>query len=136
MAKRNFGNGDRTALDRLTPLIYDELRRIARRHMRRERPGETLQTTALILNAPAVFRFTACATAYMAQTCSKKLPNAVHHRAADSRLPQRTVMQFHYGTCAARRCRSGFQSKHCQVFSSHGYLRHALRISPYRSAAT
>ncbi|HEV3331423.1 MAG TPA: sigma-70 family RNA polymerase sigma factor [Bryobacteraceae bacterium] len=39
--------GDRQALDELTPLVYDELRRIAARHMRRERPGHTLQTTAL-----------------------------------------------------------------------------------------
>ena len=43
-----WGAGDQTALDRLTPLIYDELRRNARRHMRRERPGNTLQTTALV----------------------------------------------------------------------------------------
>jgi RNA polymerase sigma factor (TIGR02999 family) len=42
------GTGDRTALDRLTPLIYDELRRNAKRYMRRERPGNTLQTTALV----------------------------------------------------------------------------------------
>jgi hypothetical protein len=35
--------GDQTALDRLTPLIYDELHRNARRHMRRKRPGNTLQ---------------------------------------------------------------------------------------------
>jgi RNA polymerase sigma factor (TIGR02999 family) len=40
--------GDQSALDRLTPLIYDELRRMARRHMQKERPGQTLQTTALV----------------------------------------------------------------------------------------
>lgn len=39
--------GDRQALDELTPLVYDELRRIATRHLRRERPDHTLQTTAL-----------------------------------------------------------------------------------------
>ncbi len=43
-----WGAGDQTALDRLTPLIYDELRRNARRHMRREQQGNTLQTTALV----------------------------------------------------------------------------------------
>ena len=43
--------GDQTALDRLTPLVYDELRRMARRHMRKERPGNTLQTTALVHEA-------------------------------------------------------------------------------------
>jgi len=45
-----WGNGDQTALDRLTPLVYSELHRMARRHMRKE--GEnTLQTTALVHEA-------------------------------------------------------------------------------------
>src|SRR5947207_2837054 len=43
--------GDRTALDRLTPLVYDHLRRMARRYMRNERAGNTLQTTALVNEA-------------------------------------------------------------------------------------
>jgi RNA polymerase sigma factor (TIGR02999 family) len=41
-------SGDRAALDRLTPVVYDELRRMARRYMRQERAGATLQTTALV----------------------------------------------------------------------------------------
>jgi RNA polymerase sigma factor (TIGR02999 family) len=40
--------GDREALDRLTPLVYDELRRIAHRFVRRERDGHTFETTALV----------------------------------------------------------------------------------------
>src|SRR2546429_9209634 len=47
----DWQQGDRTALDRLTPLIYDELRRIAHRYVRRERNGDTLQTTALVNEA-------------------------------------------------------------------------------------
>jgi len=43
--------GDETALDRLIPLVYDEMRRLARYYMRRERLGHTLQTTALINEA-------------------------------------------------------------------------------------
>jgi RNA polymerase sigma factor (TIGR02999 family) len=43
--------GDPTALDRLTPLVYDELRRIAHRYVRRERNGHTLETTALVNEA-------------------------------------------------------------------------------------
>jgi RNA polymerase sigma-70 factor (ECF subfamily) len=43
--------GDPAALDRLMPIVYDEMRRLARRHMRRERPGQTLQTTALVNEA-------------------------------------------------------------------------------------
>jgi RNA polymerase sigma-70 factor (ECF subfamily) len=43
--------GDRAALDELMPLVYRELRRIARAFMRRQRPGHTLQPTALINEA-------------------------------------------------------------------------------------
>ena len=44
---RAWKSGDAAALDRLTPLIYNEMRRIARNHIRRERVDNTLQTTAL-----------------------------------------------------------------------------------------
>ena len=44
-------DGDVHALDRLTPLVYDELRDLARRHMRRERPNHTLQATAVVHEA-------------------------------------------------------------------------------------
>jgi RNA polymerase sigma factor (TIGR02999 family) len=43
--------GERECLDQLLPLVHGELRRIARRHMRRESPGHTLQTTALVNEA-------------------------------------------------------------------------------------
>jgi RNA polymerase sigma-70 factor (ECF subfamily) len=43
-----WSRGDRSALDRLTSLIYDELRYLAHRYMRRERGGHTLQTTGLV----------------------------------------------------------------------------------------
>ena len=46
-----WGAGDETALARLTPLVYDELRHYARRYTRRERPGMSLQTTALVNEA-------------------------------------------------------------------------------------
>src|SRR5712671_3491776 len=48
---RAWSRGDPAALDRLTPLVYDELRRLARRHMRNERAGNTLQATALVNEA-------------------------------------------------------------------------------------
>lgn len=47
----SWGNGNKEALDRLLPLVYDELRRQAARYLRRERAGHTLQTTALIHEA-------------------------------------------------------------------------------------
>ena len=47
----DWGKGDRAALDRLIPLVYDELRLLAGRYMRRENQGHTLQTSALINEA-------------------------------------------------------------------------------------
>jgi RNA polymerase sigma factor (TIGR02999 family) len=44
-------NGDANALERLLPLVYDELRRVARARLRAERPGHTLQATALVHEA-------------------------------------------------------------------------------------
>jgi RNA polymerase sigma factor (TIGR02999 family) len=46
-----WSNGDAAALEQLTPLVYEELRRLAARYMGRERPGHTLQTSALINEA-------------------------------------------------------------------------------------
>jgi len=43
-----WSGGDQAALDELTPLVYRELRKIARRHLRRERPGHTLQSSDLV----------------------------------------------------------------------------------------
>jgi RNA polymerase sigma-70 factor (ECF subfamily) len=42
-----WSDGDQAALDKLVPLVYEELHRLAHRYIRRERPGNTLQTTAL-----------------------------------------------------------------------------------------
>jgi RNA polymerase sigma-70 factor, ECF subfamily len=48
---RAWGDGDRGALDKLTPIVYDELHRLASRYMRGERPGHSLQTSALVNEA-------------------------------------------------------------------------------------
>jgi RNA polymerase sigma factor (TIGR02999 family) len=47
----DWSKGDQAALDKLVPFVYDELRRLARHYMRRERPGHTLQTSALVNEA-------------------------------------------------------------------------------------
>jgi RNA polymerase sigma factor (TIGR02999 family) len=47
----DWSRGDRTALDRLMPLVYDELRTLAGRSLRHERTGHTLQGTALVHEA-------------------------------------------------------------------------------------
>ena len=46
-----WGRGEATAFDKLVPLVHGELRRLARRYMARERPGHTLQATALVNEA-------------------------------------------------------------------------------------
>ena len=46
-----WSQGDKQALEQLTPLVYEELRRLARRYMAREHPGQTLQATALVHEA-------------------------------------------------------------------------------------
>ncbi len=48
---QNWCRGDQAALDRLVPLVYDELHRLAHIYMVRERPGHTLQTSALVNEA-------------------------------------------------------------------------------------
>jgi len=47
----DWGSGDKAALDKLIPLVYKELRQLAHQYMRRERAGNTLQTSALINEA-------------------------------------------------------------------------------------
>jgi len=48
---RAWSDGDQSALERLTPIVYAELRRLAHRYMKGERSGHTLQTTALVNEA-------------------------------------------------------------------------------------
>ena len=48
---RAWSEGDRGALEKLMPIVYDELHRLARCYMRRERTGHSLQTTALVHEA-------------------------------------------------------------------------------------
>jgi RNA polymerase sigma factor (TIGR02999 family) len=47
----SWSDGDRSALEELMPLVYGELRRLASAHFRRERPGHTLQGTAVVHEA-------------------------------------------------------------------------------------
>jgi RNA polymerase sigma factor (TIGR02999 family) len=47
----DWGKGDRAALEAVLPLVYDELRRLARYHLRQQRPNHTLQATALVHEA-------------------------------------------------------------------------------------
>lgn len=48
---KDWGDGDKAALDKLMPLVYEELHRLAHQYMSRERTGHTLQTSALVNEA-------------------------------------------------------------------------------------
>ena len=48
---QDWSEGDESALERLMPLVYEELHRMAHQHMQREKPGHILQTSALINEA-------------------------------------------------------------------------------------
>ena len=48
---QDWSNGDQAALDKVMPIVYQDLHRLAHHYMRKERPGHTLQTTALVNEA-------------------------------------------------------------------------------------
>ena len=79
-----WSEGDQEALDRLMPLVYGELRRLAQNYMRRERAGHTLQTTALIHEA------------YLRLIDAKqaRLENRAHFFAVASRLMRQILVDF------------------------------------------
>ena len=81
---QKWSGGDADALEQLTPIIYDELHRIAKRYMSREREGHTLQTTALVNEA------------YMRLIDWKtvKLENRAHFFGMAAQLMRRILVDF------------------------------------------
>src|ERR1035438_3213913 len=80
---RAWSDGDQSALDRLTPIVYEELRHLARRYMKRERPGHSLQTSALVNEA------------YMRLVDYKRMQwqNRAHFFAVSSQLMRRILVE-------------------------------------------
>ncbi len=79
---RAWSDGDSAALDQLTPIVYNELRRIAGHYMKGERPGHSLQTTALVNEA------------YLRLTDYKSMQwqNRAHFFAVSSQLMRRILV--------------------------------------------
>jgi len=77
-----WSNGDQDALKALTPIVYEELRRLAHYYMERERPGHSLQTTALVNEA------------YMRLVDYKRMKwqNRAHFFAASAQLMRRILV--------------------------------------------
>ena len=80
---RAWSGGDQSALEKLTPIVYNELRRLARRHMQHERPGHSLQATALVNEA------------YMRLVDYKRMQwqNRAHFFAVSSQLMRRILVE-------------------------------------------
>src|SRR5580692_6398417 len=80
---RAWSGGNGSALDKLTPIVYDELHRLARHYMRGERPGHSLQTSALVNEA------------YMRLVDYKgmKWQNRAHFFAVSSQLMRRILVE-------------------------------------------
>jgi len=85
--------GDQHALERLVPLVYKELREIARYHLRRERPGHTLQSAALVHEA------------YLRLPDQKPFDteNRAHFLALTSRLMRQILVDYARSHGAAKR---------------------------------
>ena len=85
--------GDRLATDQLMPLVYEELRRLARSYLRRERPGHTLQGTALVHEA------------YLRLIDQKqvKWQNRAHFFAMASQMIRRILVDYARGQNSAKR---------------------------------
>jgi RNA polymerase sigma factor (TIGR02999 family) len=94
-----WSGGDRSAFERLVPIVYGELRRIAARARRREPPGQTLQTTALVHEAylrlvnqeRSHFRSRAQFFAVAAQAMRRILVDQARRRSADKRGGERPL---------------------------------------------
>ncbi len=79
-----WSKGDQAAFDQLAPIVYTELRRLARHYMARERPGHTLQPTALVHEA------------YMRLADFRNLnwKNRVHFFAISAQVMRRVLVDF------------------------------------------
>jgi RNA polymerase sigma-70 factor (ECF subfamily) len=90
---RAWRGGDRAALDRLMPLVQAELRRLAHIYMTRERPGHTLQTSALVNEA------------YLRLLDASRVDwqDRAHFFAISANLMRQVLMQYARARCARKR---------------------------------
>lgn len=109
-----WGNGDERALEDLMPLVYDELRKVAARHLRRMRPGQTLQTTDLVNEAYL----------RLIDASQVRWQNRAHFFAVSAQLMRRILVDF------ARRRQYQKRGGGAQQVS----LDEALAIAPERGA--
>jgi RNA polymerase sigma-70 factor, ECF subfamily len=79
---QDLNNGDQTALEKLIPLVEQELHRLAHRYLSREQPGHTLQTTALVNEA------------YLRLVDVKNWQNRTHFFAVSAQIMRRILVDY------------------------------------------
>jgi len=89
----HWGNGDREALEAILPLVYNELRRLARYHLKQQRPNHTLQTTALVHEAYL----------RLAQEKSPHVENRAHFLGIAAQLMRWILVDYERNRRAAKR---------------------------------
>jgi RNA polymerase sigma factor (TIGR02999 family) len=107
-----WGSGDATALDRLTPVVYQELRRIARNYRRRERPGDSLQTTAIVHET----------WLRLANTTNPNWEDRAHFFAAVSNIIRRILVDKARARITAKRGGTGQRAEHSSPVDLDGIL--------------
>jgi len=109
-----WGEGDETALEKLTPLVYQELRRLAKRYMAREQADHTLQATALVNEA------------YLRLIEQKNVrwQNRAHFFAISAQLMRRILVDM---ARARRYYKRGGGARRVSARRSAGYLQRAWR---------
>jgi RNA polymerase sigma factor (TIGR02999 family) len=115
-----WGRGDPTAFDRLTPLVYEQLRQLAAGYMRKERGGHQLQTTALV---PEAYLRLAAAD-------DPNLENRSHFYAVAARVMRRILVDAARKRSAAKRGGAMIREEHpedidCDAFVAPGTERAA-----------
>lgn len=89
----DWGNGDRDALKAVLPLAYDELRRLARYHLRQQRSNHTLQTTGLVHEA----------FLRLAGESSLRVKNRAHFLGIAAQLMRWILVDYERNRCAIKR---------------------------------
>src|SRR5205814_2893422 len=97
----DWSNGDSAALVELTPLVYEQLRRIAHRHMGGQRPDHTLQTTALVNEAYL----------RLADQTSPSWQNRAHFFAITAQAMRQILVNYARSKRAQKRCGRRAQSR-------------------------
>src|SRR5262245_6338088 len=99
---RAWSDGDQDALDQLVPLVYEDLRQMAKRYMERQNPGHTLQTTAIIHEA-----YLRLVEQRQIQRDSRALCCAVA-----ARVMRRILVHYAGARCASNRAGAGNLVRH------------------------